>query len=85
MTREEVIARETLKAEIELAGEWLSDLNDGEFSFDCCSLLTANDVFYEALNSGTSLVIRTFGERLAAFKFPSHIAKKLQGFVDYNT
>lgn len=29
-------------------------------------------------------VVRTFGDKLSAFKFPPHIARKLQGFVDYN-
>jgi nucleoporin NDC1 len=29
-------------------------------------------------------VIRTFGEKLSAFKFPPRIAKKLQEFADYS-
>lgn len=29
-------------------------------------------------------IVTTFGDRLAAFKFPPRIARKLQGFVDYH-
>ena len=29
-------------------------------------------------------IVRTFGEKLAAFKFPPRVARQLQGFVDYN-
>ncbi|TFY76297.1 hypothetical protein EWM64_g7713 [Hericium alpestre] len=37
-----------------------------------------------ALKEGVVRIVRTFGNRLSAFKFPSHIAQKLQGFVDYH-
>ena len=37
-----------------------------------------------ALKEGIVRIVRTFGERLSAFKFPPRIAHKLQGFVDYN-
>ena len=28
-------------------------------------------------------IVQTFGRRLTAFRFPHHIAEKLQGFADY--
>ncbi|KAG6328962.1 hypothetical protein ID866_10127 [Astraeus odoratus] len=37
----------------------------------------------DALKSGISDIVRTFGDKLSAFKFPPKTAKKLQGFVDY--
>ncbi|KAI0666450.1 nucleoporin protein Ndc1-Nup [Trametes maxima] len=41
-------------------------------------------VVSDAVKDGIVQVVRTFGDKLAAFRFPPHIAKKLQGFVDYN-
>ncbi|KAI0777424.1 nucleoporin protein Ndc1-Nup [Trametes elegans] len=41
-------------------------------------------VVSDAVKDGIVQVVRTFGDKLAAFKFPPHIARKLQGFVDYN-
>ncbi|KII85644.1 hypothetical protein PLICRDRAFT_178687 [Plicaturopsis crispa FD-325 SS-3] len=38
----------------------------------------------DALKEGVASIVRTFGSGLAAFKFPSSIARKLQGFVDYS-
>jgi len=46
----------------------------------------ASDVLSEvgdALKEGIVQIARTFGDKLAAFKFPSRTAQKLQGFVDY--
>lgn len=36
-----------------------------------------------ALKDGVIRIVRTFGGRLNAFKFPMGTARKLQGFVDY--
>ncbi|TBU28210.1 nucleoporin protein Ndc1-Nup [Dichomitus squalens] len=41
-------------------------------------------VVTDAIKEGVVQIVRTFGEKLAAFRFPPRIAKKLQGFVDYN-
>ncbi|PIL27114.1 hypothetical protein GSI_10255 [Ganoderma sinense ZZ0214-1] len=41
-------------------------------------------VVTDAIKEGIVQVVRTFGDKLAAFKFPLRVAKKLQGFVDYN-
>ena len=38
----------------------------------------------DALKDGVALIARTFGDKLLAFKFPPRVARKLQGFVDYN-
>ncbi|KAI6105938.1 nucleoporin protein Ndc1-Nup [Pisolithus croceorrhizus] len=40
-------------------------------------------VVVDALKSGISDIVRTFGDKLTAFKFPPKTAKKLQSFVDY--
>ena len=39
---------------------------------------------HTAIKEGIVQIVRTFGEKLAAFKFPPRVAGKLQGFVDYN-
>lgn len=36
-----------------------------------------------ALKEGVIRIVRTFGGKLSAFKFPMGTARKLQGFVDY--
>ncbi|KAI9069396.1 hypothetical protein FKP32DRAFT_1617269 [Trametes sanguinea] len=41
-------------------------------------------VVSDAIKDGIVQVVRTFGDKLSAFKFPPRIASKLQGFVDYN-
>ncbi|KAF9219115.1 hypothetical protein BS17DRAFT_790045 [Gyrodon lividus] len=40
-------------------------------------------VVADALKSGVADIVRTFGDKLVAFRFPPRIAKKLQSFVDY--
>jgi hypothetical protein len=37
-----------------------------------------------ALKEGVVRIVRTFGNKLLAFKFPPKTAAKLQGFVDYS-
>ncbi|KAF9022291.1 hypothetical protein BDZ89DRAFT_1163331 [Hymenopellis radicata] len=37
----------------------------------------------EGLQEGISRIVRTFGIKLNAFKFPPRVARKLQGFLDY--
>ena len=39
---------------------------------------------WTAIKDGIVQIVRTFGDKLSAFKFPPRIARKLQGFVDYN-
>ncbi|KAI8973117.1 nucleoporin protein Ndc1-Nup [Trametes punicea] len=41
-------------------------------------------VVSDAVKDGIVQIVRTFGDKLSAFKFPPRTAKKLQGFVDYN-
>ncbi|KAI0655040.1 nucleoporin protein Ndc1-Nup [Cubamyces menziesii] len=41
-------------------------------------------VVSDAVKDGIVQIVRTFGDKLSAFKFPPRIARKLQGFVDYN-
>lgn len=37
----------------------------------------------DALKEGIGMIVRTFGEKLSAFKLPTRIAVKLETFVDY--
>ncbi|KAH7929157.1 hypothetical protein BV22DRAFT_1057443 [Leucogyrophana mollusca] len=41
-------------------------------------------VVADALKTGISDIVRTFGDKLVAFKFPPRTARKLQSFVDYH-
>ncbi|KAI6156590.1 nucleoporin protein Ndc1-Nup [Pisolithus tinctorius] len=43
----------------------------------------AISVVGDALKLGISDIVRTFGDKLTAFKFPPKTARKLQSFVDY--
>ncbi|KAA1477952.1 hypothetical protein DENSPDRAFT_867789 [Dentipellis sp. KUC8613] len=50
-------------------------------------LAAADDVLAtvgDVLKEGVVRIVRTFGDKLGAFAFPPHVARKLQGFVDYN-
>ncbi|KAI0051541.1 hypothetical protein FA95DRAFT_1485201 [Auriscalpium vulgare] len=38
----------------------------------------------DAAKEGVIRVVRTFGGKLGAFRFPPHLAQQLQGYVDYN-
>lgn len=47
----------------------------------------AGQIFAEVndgLKEGIVHIVRTFGDKLAAFRFPPRIAQKLQGYVDYS-
>ncbi|KAI9511523.1 nucleoporin protein Ndc1-Nup [Russula earlei] len=37
----------------------------------------------DAMKEGVARIVQTFGPRLAGFRFPHHIAQKLQAFADY--
>lgn len=39
----------------------------------------------DGLKEGIGRVVRTFGDKLTAFRFPPTVAKSLQGFLDYCT
>ncbi|KAG7094980.1 hypothetical protein E1B28_005777 [Marasmius oreades] len=40
-------------------------------------------VICNELKEGVGRIVQTFGDKLQAFKFPPHTARKLQGFLDY--
>ncbi|KAJ7256069.1 hypothetical protein C8J57DRAFT_1345084 [Mycena rebaudengoi] len=37
----------------------------------------------DALKDGLALIVRTFGDKIVAFRFPPRTAARLQEFVDY--
>jgi nucleoporin NDC1 len=40
-------------------------------------------IFGIGLKEGVARIVRTFGDKLLAFKFPPRTARKLQGFLEY--
>ena len=65
-----------------MAGEWLHGLAEGLSSLtrETAIQLTALPA---GLRNGISLIVRTFGDRLAKYRFHPKIAFKLQTFADY--
>lgn len=87
LSAKEVAQKETLAMEAARASEVLGVVSDGELR--CMRRLWVGltlrlGVAPLAIKDGVVLIVRTFGDKLAAFRFPPRIAKKLQGFVDYN-
>ena len=39
--------------------------------------------WFVALKDGIGRIVRTFGDKLLAFKFPPRVSQKVQGFLDY--
>ena len=85
MSHEQLAARQQISIDVARAGDVFSEISDRELS--CPRDLLFAKFFFsrcEALQDGLVRIVRTFGDKLAAFKFPPRTAKKLQGFVDYN-
>lgn len=85
----EAAEREMLAIEAARAGEVLGVVSDGMSSAFCgpvivCGGNDADARVRAAIKDGIVQIVRTFGDKLSAFKFPPRIARKLQGFVDYN-
>lgn len=85
---------EMKREQVERAGLAIGVVGDGEsssvllssFELSCGSLtevVVVCVVRTVALKEGVIRIVRTFGGRLSAFKFPMGTARKLQGFVDY--
>lgn len=71
--------------EVGKAGEILGHVSGGEFRFALFIELEADWLMVcLALKDGVARIVRTFGDKLLAFKFPPRTARKLQGFIDYN-
>ena len=79
----ELAQRERVALEVARAGEVLGEVSDGEHFLVSCAMLTLIASSRAAIKTGVGQIARTFGDKLAAFKFPPRIAHKLQGFVDY--
>ena len=88
LSGKEVERRVAMEIEVGKAGEMLSDISGGMFSFTLIDQLRRGSTFtncvFVALKDGISRIVRTFGDKLLAFKFPPRVARKLQGFIDYN-
>lgn len=69
--------------EIQKSRQVLSYLEDGEFLIRSSISLFINFLLLSALKEGIARIVRTFGDRLRAFRFPPPIAQKLQMFLIY--
>lgn len=74
---------ETLRLEVDKAGDVLSCLGDGMYFGPPIRLSLLTLVLLSGLKDGVARIVRTFGDKLLAFKFPPRTAQKLQGFLDY--
>jgi nucleoporin NDC1 len=89
--------KERTRVEVARATEVIGVVSDGEYSghvIDIAPRVSIRVVarvadtllflfFFSALKSGVADIVRTFGDKLVAFKFPPRTAKKLQSFIDY--
>ena len=62
--------------------EILSYMEDGESSSRQSRFLPFN-ALPPGLREGIARIVRTFGDKLLAFKFPPPVAQKLQTFLEY--
>ncbi|KAF9441903.1 hypothetical protein P691DRAFT_765765 [Macrolepiota fuliginosa MF-IS2] len=93
LTSKELQERETLRYEVEKAGEVLGAMADGTFYYTPSvqdETVIANQLMgvfaiclVSGLKEGVARIVRMFGDKLLAFKFPPRTAQKLQGFLDY--
>jgi nucleoporin NDC1 len=91
MTQKEIREHEVLRYEVEKAGEVLGAMADGKsincYPFPLCrmnvTLMKTHLASFSGLKEGVARIVRTFGDKLFAFKFPPRTAQKLQGFLDY--
>ncbi|KZV62242.1 hypothetical protein PENSPDRAFT_678351 [Peniophora sp. CONT] len=75
---------ESMLAYLQALEDYQTELNASSASPE--ELERAGDVLavpVDALKMGVVRVVKTFGSKLGAFKFPPVVARKLQGFMDY--
>ncbi|PPR07533.1 hypothetical protein CVT26_013557 [Gymnopilus dilepis] len=87
MSAKERYERNALEVEVWRAGEVLGFVGDGEDHFSYSLFSASADGTYlrlAGLKEAIARIVRTFGDKLLAFKFPPRVAGKLQGFVDYS-
>jgi nucleoporin NDC1 len=87
--------KERTRVEVARATEVIGVVSDGEYSGHVIDIAQRVSIvarvadtllflfFFSALKSGVADIVRTFGDKLVAFKVPPRIAKKIQSFVDY--
>lgn len=81
------LEQERMRLEVVKATEVIDTVEDGTCSPPspppCIRILIWFFSICIALKSGISDIIRTFGDKLSAFKVPPKTAKRLQLFVEY--
>jgi nucleoporin NDC1 len=85
LSPQELLDRESARIELEKAQETLLDVRDGVFSTVVIIWLfrMANFLFIcLALKDAVARIVRIFGRKLVAFKFPVRTAERLQPFLD---
>ncbi|KAJ3526169.1 hypothetical protein NMY22_g10276 [Coprinellus aureogranulatus] len=85
VTPKEREERELMRLELDKATDVLAYVGDGACN---CRLSTSNMTLTDVwkcvgLKDGVARIVRTFGDKLTAFKFPPRTAAKLQGFMDF--
>ncbi len=77
------------REEKEKGSEAVSYVGDGgclSLARSCCFVVpTFADYYFSssALKDSPARIVRTFGDRLTAFRFPPRVAGKVQGFMDF--
>ena len=86
VSQKEEEAQNLIAIEVEKAQEILGAMADGVFFFFTLYLCVQYPSFFFlvlGLKDGIARIVRTFGNKLLAFKFPPRVAQKLKGFLDY--
>ena len=87
LTPRELLARHELMISLSRTSDILSEVEDRKFILCKVRAHKRRTLIFDrflALKEGVVRIVRTFGDKLSAFKFPPRTAKKLQGFVDYH-
>lgn len=85
MSSKEQEEYDALSVEIQKAQDVLVFVNDGMDGRICFSSPSKanNRHCHTGLKEGIARIVRTFGDKLLAFKFPPKVANKLQAFLDH--
>ncbi|KIK69550.1 hypothetical protein GYMLUDRAFT_510341 [Collybiopsis luxurians FD-317 M1] len=79
----ELQERERTRVEVEKANDALGLVGNGEMLSNHLGWFPLILGSSTALKEGVAGIVRTFDDKLLAFKFPPRTARKLQGFLDY--
>jgi nucleoporin NDC1 len=86
LSSKELEERARVREEVEKARGVVAVVNEGLLTLLHCAVwrVLMCAPLFSALKEGVMRIVRTFGDRLVAFKFPPRIARRLQEYVDYS-